>query len=140
MNVLETANILLDYYTPDFIQFNDIEHNECKCPYIRYQINDIKYSITMRDFNIRFPKEPEVGNTITLYIDNGGKFDKTNTFSHKCNEIERLDILKKMDKVSKDWYKNYVEQIKVPIPYENDRKRVEEMVKGVEIVAPSDLV
>jgi hypothetical protein len=63
-----------------------------------------------------------------------------NTFTYKCNEIERLGILKKIDKVSKDWYKNYVEKIKVPIPYENDRKRVEEMVKGVEIVAPSDLV
>lgn len=140
MNVLETANILLDYYTPYFIQFNDIEHNECKCPYIRYQINDIKYSITMRDSNIRFPKEPEVGNTITLYIYSDEKINNMNTFTYKCNEIERLDILKKMDKVSKDWYKNYIERIRVPIPYENDRKRVEEMVKGVEIVAPSDLV
>lgn len=138
MNVLETANILLDYYDPYFIQFNHIEHNECKCPYIRYQINDIKYAITMRDFN--FPEDPKVANIITLYIYSGEKIDKVNTFIYKCNEIERLDILKKMDKVSKDWYKNYVEQIKVPIPYENDRKRVEEMVKGVEIVAPSDLV
>jgi hypothetical protein len=68
MNVLETVNILLDYYNPYFIQFNTIEHDECKCPHINYQINDIKYAITMRDFNTRFPEEPEVGNTITLYI------------------------------------------------------------------------
>lgn len=138
MNVLEAANILLDYYTPEFIQFNTIEHNEYKCPYIRYQINDIKYSITMRDFNIRFPKEPEVGNIISLFIDNGDKFDKSNTFSYKCNEIERLDILRKMDEVSKKWYKNYVEKIKVPIP-NNTLDPVIEM-KGVEVTAPSDLV
>lgn len=138
MNVLETVNILLDYYNPYFIQFNNIEHNECKCPHISYKINDIKYSITMRDFNIRFPKEPEVGNTITLYICNDEKFDKINTFIYKCNEIERLDILKKMNKVSKDWYKNYVEQIKVPIP-NNSLDPVIEM-KSVEVTAPSDLV
>ena len=139
MNVLETVNILLDYYNPCFIQFNNIEHNECKCPHINYQINDIKYGITMRDFNIRFPEEPKVGNTITLYICNGEKFDKLNTFTYKCNEIERLDILRKMDKVSKDWYKNYVEQIKVPIPNKTDLDPVIEM-KGVEVTAPSDLV
>ena len=138
MNVLETANILLDYYTPEFIQFNDIEHNECKCPYIKYQINGIKYSITMRDFNIRFPKEFEVGNIITLYIHDDGTFDKSNTFSYKCNEVERLDILRKMDEVSKKWYKNYVEKIKVPIPNNNLDPVIE--MKGVEVTAPSDLV
>ena len=138
MNVLETVNILLDYYNPYFIQFNDIEHNECKCPCIRYRINDIKYVITIRDFNIKFPEEPKVANTITLYIYSDEKINNMNTFIYQCNEIERLDILKKMDKVSKDWYKNYVEQIKVPIPNNNIDPVIE--MKGVEVTAPSDLV
>lgn len=139
MNVLETANILLDYYNPYFIQFDDIEHNECKCPYIRYQINDIKYVITMRDFNVMFPEKIINRNEIRLWIYNDNKANNSNTFIYKCNEIERLDILKKIDKVSKDWYKNYVEQIKVPIPNQNKLDPVIEM-KGVEVTAPSDLV
>lgn len=139
MNVLETINTLLDYYNPYFIQFNIIKHNDCKCPYIKYQINDIKYVITMRDFNIMFPEESKDGNLITLYIYSDAKINNVNTFTYECNEIERLDIIKKMDKVSKDWYKNYVEQIKVPIPDQNKLDPVIEM-QGVEVSAPSNLV
>lgn len=138
MNVLETANILLDYYTPEFIQYENIENNELNCPYITYQINDIKYVITMRDFKVMFPEKLINGNEIRLWVYNDNKSSNSNTFIYKCNEIERLDILKKMDKVSKDWYKNYVEQIKVPIP-DNPLDPVIEM-KGVEVTAPSDLV
>lgn len=139
MNVLETANILLDYYTPEFIQYDNIENNELNCPYIIYRINDIKYVITMRDFNVMFPEKIINGNEIRLWIYNDNKANNSNTFIYKCNEIERFDILKKMDKVSKDWYKNYVEQIKVPIPNKTDLDPVIEM-KGVEVTAPSDLV
>ena len=139
MNVLETANILLDYYTPEFIQYESIENNELNCPYITYQINDIKYIITMRDFKVMFPEKLINGNEIRLWIYNDNKSSNSNTFIYQCNEIERLDILKKMDKVSKDWYKNYVEQIKVPIPNKTDLDPVIEM-KGVEVTAPSDLV
>lgn len=138
MNVLETANILLDYYTPEFIQYDNIENNELNCPCIIYRINDIKYVITMRDFNVMFPEKIINGNEIRLWIYNDHKANKSNTFIYKCNEIERLDILKKMDKVSKDWYKNYVEQIKVPIPNNNLDPVIE--MKGVEVSAPSDLV
>lgn len=139
MNVLETVNILLDYYNPYFIQFNDIEHNECKCPYIKYKINDIKYVITMRDFDVTCPEKLMDGNKIRLWIYTGNKVNNSNTFVYKCNEIERLDILKKMDKVSKDWYKNYIKQIKVAIPNPNKLDPVIEM-KGVEVSAPFDLV
>lgn len=138
MNVLETANILLDYYTPEFIQYESIENNELNCPYITYQINDIKYVITMRDFKVMFPEKLINGNEIRLGIYNDNKSSNSNTFIYKCNEIERLDILKKMDKVSKDWHKNYVEQIKVPIPNNNLDPVIE--MKGVEVAAPSDLV
>lgn len=138
MNVLETANILLDYYTPEFIQYDNIENNELNCPYIIYRINDIKYVITMRDFNAMFPEKIINGNEIRLWIYNDNTANNSNTFIYKCNEIERLDILKKMDKVSKDWYKNYVEQIKVPIPNNNLDPVIE--MKGVEVTAPSDLV
>lgn len=137
MNVLETANILLDYYTPEFIQYDNIENNELNCPYIIYRINDIKYVITMRDSNVMFPEKIINGNEIRLWIYNN-KANNSNTFIYKCNEIERLDILKKMDKVSKDWYKNYVEQIKVPIPNSTLDPVIE--MKGVEVTAPSDLV
>ena len=139
MNVLETTNILLDYYTPEFIQYENIENNELKCPYITYKINDFKYVITMRDFDVMFPEKLIDGNEIRLWIYNDNKASSSNTFIYKCNEIERLDILKKMDKVSKNWYKNYVEQIKVPIPNQNTLDPVIEM-KGVEVSAPSDLV
>lgn len=140
MNVLETVNTLLDYYNPYFIEFNDIEHNKCKCPHIKYQINDMKYIITMRDFNIKFPEEPKVADTITLYIycNTNTKINDMNSFIYKCNEIERLDILRKMDEVSKKWYKDYVEKIKVPIP-NNTLDPVIDM-KSVEVIAPSDLV
>ena len=43
-----------------------------------------------------------------------------------------------MDEVSKKWYKNYIEKIKVPIP-NNDFDPVIEM-KSVEVAAPEDLV
>ena len=114
------------------------ENNELNCPYIIYRINDIKYVITMRDFNAMFPEKIINGNEIRLWIYNDNTANNSNTFIYKCNEIERLDILKKMDKVSKDWYKNYVEQIKVPIPNNNLDPVIE--MKGVEVTAPSDLV
>jgi hypothetical protein len=139
MNVLETVNVLLDYYTPKFIEYPNIENNKLGCPYITYQINGIKYVITMRDLNVMFPEKLKYGNEIRLWIYSDIEANNSNAFIYKCNEIERLDILKKMDKVSKDWYKNYIEQIKVPIPNQNKLDPVIEM-KGVEVSAPSDLV
>lgn len=137
MNVLETANILLDYYTPYFVRMGIVNNKKILNPGFKYIINDNIYDVylnTIWDSNI---SDMTPGNDLRIQISSE---KEVNIFEHSCNEIERLDILKKMDKVSKDWYKNYIERIKVPIPYENDRKRVEEMVKGVEIVAPSDLV
>lgn len=138
MNVLETANILLDYYTPDMVESGIIINNKLNNPNFIYNINNITYRLY---FNHIFDIESDdviLGNDLIITVCHD--LLHPIRFEYTCNEIERLDMLKKMDKVSKDWYKNYVEQIKVPIPYENDRKRVEEMVKGVEIVAPSDLV
>ena len=137
MNVLETANILLDYYTPYFVKMDIVNNKKILNPAFKYIINDNIYDVylnTIWDSNI---SDMITGSELRILVSSK---QGTNLFEHSCNEIERLDVLRKMDEVSKKWYKNYVEKINVPIPYENDRKRVEEMVKGVEIVAPSDLV
>lgn len=136
MNVLETANILLDYYTPVFVRMGIVNNKKILNPGFKYIINDNNYEVyltTKWDPNIA---DMIPGYELRIQIFNG---PETVIFEHNCNEIERLDILKKMDKVSKDWYKNYVEQIKVPIPDQNTLDPVIEM-KGVEVTAPSDLV
>lgn len=135
MNVLETANILLDYYTPDFVRMGIINNKKILNPGFKYIINNNIYDVylnTKWDPNIA---DIVPGDELRIQISSA---QETNIFEHSCNEIERLDILKKMDKVSKDWYKNYVEKIKVPIP-NNSLDPVIEM-KGVEVTAPSDLV
>ena len=135
MNVLETANILFDYYTPVFVRMGIVNNKKILNPGFKYIVNDNIYDVylnTIWDSNI---SDMIPGNELRIQV---SIEQETNIFEHSCNEIERLDILKKMDKVSKDWYKNYVEQIKVPIP-NNTLDPVIEM-KGVEVTAPSDLV
>lgn len=136
MNVLETANILLDYYTPDMVESEIIVNNKLNNPNFTYPINNITYRLY---FNCIFPIESNdviPGNNLRICVCN----DQLHaiTFEYTCNEIERLDILRKMDEVSKKWYKNYVERIKVPIPNNNLDPVIE--MKGVEVTAPSDLV
>ena len=138
MNVLETANILLDYYTPDMVESGVIVNNKLNNPNYIYNINNIRYRLYLNNIFDRESNDIIPGNVLRICVCHDQLY--ATTFEYTCNEIERLDILRKMDEVSKKWYKNYIEKIKVPIPYENDRKRVEEMVKGVEIVAPYDLV
>lgn len=137
MNVLETANILLDYYTPDVVQSELIVNSKLNNPNFTYHINNIRYRLY---FSCIFDVESNdviPGNDLRILVCHDSLHPIT--FEYTCNEIERLDILKKMDKVSKDWYKNYIEQIKVPIPNKTDLDPVIEM-KGVEVSAPSDLV
>jgi hypothetical protein len=135
MNVLETANILFDYYTPVFVRMGIVNNKKILNPGFKYIINDNIYDVylnTKWDSNIA---DTIPGNElrIQVYIEK-----EMNIFEYSCNEIERLDILRKMDEVSKKWYKNYVEQIKVPIPNNNLDPVIE--MKGVEVTAPSDLV
>ena len=135
MNVLETANILLDYYTPDMVQ-SEVINNKLNNPKFTYHINNIQYNLY---WNYVFDNElDDIIPNNELIIDVWHDSLHTICFKYTCNEIERLDILKKMDKVSKDWYKNYVELIKVPIPNNNLDPVIE--MKGVEVTAPSDLV
>ena len=137
MNVLETANILLDYYTPDVVQSKLIVNSKLNNPNFTYHINNIRYRLYFSGiFDVK-SNNVIPGNDLRILV----CYDSLHpiTFEYTCNEIERLDILKKMDKVSKNWYKNYVEQIKVPIPNQNTLDPVIEM-KGVEVSAPSDLV
>ena len=135
MNVLETANILLDYYNPDMVESGIIINNKLNDPNFIYNINNITYRLY---FNHIFDTESDIipGNDLRIAVCNDSLH--TIRFEYTCNEIERLDILKKMDKVSKDWYNNYVEKIKVPIPNNNIDPVIE--MKGVEVTAPSDLV
>lgn len=135
MNVLETANILLDYYTPVFVRMGIINNKKILNPGFKYIINDNIYDVylnTKWDSNIA---DMIPGDELRIQVSNT---HDTNIFEYSCNEIERLDILKKMDKVSKDWYKNYVEKIKVPIPNINFDPVID--MKSVEVIAPSDLV
>lgn len=135
MNVLETANILLDYYTPVFVRMGIVNNKKILNPGFKYIVNDNIYDVylnTKWDSNI---VDMVSGDELRIQISGA---QETNIFEHSCNEIERLDILRKMDEVSKKWYKNYVEKIKVPIP-NNTLDPVIEM-KGVEVTAPSDLV
>lgn len=137
MNVLETANILLDYYTPNMVESGVIVNNKLNNPNFIYNINNITYRLYSncvfdKEYNDSIP-----GNNLRICVCHD-PFHAI-TFEYTCNEIERLDILKKMDKVSKDWYKVYDESIKVPIPNKTDLDPVIEM-KGVEVTAPSDLV
>ena len=135
MNVLETTNILLDYYTPVFVRMGVINNKKILNPGFKYIINENIYDVylnTKWDSNL---SDMIPGDELRIQVSNT---HDTNIFEYSCNEIERLDILKKMDKVSKDWYKNYVEQIKVPIPNNNLDPVIE--MKGVEVTAPSDLV
>ena len=135
MNVLETANILLDHYTPVFVRMGIINNKKIINPGFKYIINDNIYDLylnTIWDSNIA---DMIPGNELRIHVSNT---HDSNIFEHSCNEIERLDILRKMDEVSKKWYKNYVEKIKVPIP-NNDFDPVIEM-KSVEVAAPEDLV
>ena len=135
MNVLETVNILLDYYTPIFVRMGVINNKKILNPGFKYIINDNIYDVYLKtkwDSNL---SDMIPGDELRIQVSNT---HDTNIFEYSCNEIERLDILKKMDKVSKDWYKNYVEQIKVSIPNNNLDPVIE--MKGVEVTAPSDLV
>ena len=135
MNVLETANILLNYYTPYFVRMGIINNKKILNPWFKYIINDNIYDVylnTIWDSNI---SDMIPGNDLRIQISSE---KEVNIFEHSCNEIERFDILKKMDEVSKKWYKDYVEKIKVPIP-NNDFDPVIEM-KSVEVTAPEDLV
>ena len=136
MNVLETANILLDYYTPVFVRMGIVNNKKVLNPGFKYIVNDNIYDVylnTKWDSNL---SDMIPGDELRIQVSNT---HDTNIFEYSCNEIERLDILRKMDEVSKKWYKNYVEQIKVPIPNKNTLDPVIEM-KGVEVTAPSDLV
>lgn len=135
MNVLETANILLDYYTPVFVRMGIINNKKILNPGFKYIINDNIYDVYLNTIWGSNISDMTPGNELRIQVSIA---QETNTFEHSCNEIERLDILKKMDKVSKDWYKNYVEQIKVPIPNNTLDPVIE--IKGVEVTAPSDLV
>ena len=135
MNVLETANILFDYYTPVFVRMDIVNNKKILDPRFRYIVTDNIYDVYLNSIWDPNTSNMIPGNGLRIQVSNT---HNTNIFEHSCNEIERLDILKKMDKVSKDWYKNYVEQIKVPIPNNNLDPVIE--MKGVEVSAPSDLV
>ena len=135
MNVLETANILLDYYTPVFVRMGIINNKKILNPGFKYIINDNIYDLylnTIWDSNIA---DMIPGDELRIQVSG---VQEVNIFEHSCNEIERLDILRKMDEVSKKWYKNYVEKIKVPIPNNTLDPVIE--IKGVEVTAPSDLM
>lgn len=135
MNVLETANILLDYYTPVFVRMGIVNNKKILNPGFKYIINDNIYDVylnTIWDSNI---SDMIPGSELRIQVSSE---QGTNLFEHSCNEIERLDILRKMDEVSKKWYKNYVERIKIPIPNNNFDPVIE--MKSVEVTAPSDLV
>ena len=135
MNVLETVNILLDYYTPVFVRMGIVNNKKILNPGFKYIVNDNIYDVylnTKWDSNI---SDMIPGNELRIQVSSG---QENNIFEHSCNEIERLDILRKMDEVSKKWYKNYIEKIKVPIPNNNFDPVIE--MKGVEVTAPSDLV
>ena len=135
MNVLETANILLDYYTPVFVRMGIVNNKKILNPGFKYIVNDNIYEVYLNvkwDSNI---SDMIPGDELRILVSSD---QETNIFEYSCSEIERLDILRKMDEVSKKWYKNYVEKIKVPIP-NNALDPVIEM-KGVEVTAPSDLV
>ena len=135
MNVLETANILLDYYTPVFVRMGIINNKKILNPGFKYIINDNIYDLylnTKWDSNIA---DMIPGDELRIQVSD---VQEVNIFEHSCNEIERLDILRKMDEVSKKWYKNYVEKIKVPIPNNTLDPVIE--IKGVEVTAPSDLM
>lgn len=135
MNVLETANILFDYYTPVFVRMGIVNNKKILNPGFKYIINDNIYDVylnTKWDSNIA---DMIPGNELRIQV----SIEKEmNIFEYSCNEIERLDILRKMDEVSKTWYKNYVEKIKVPIPNNNFDPVID--MKSVEVIAPSDLV
>ena len=135
MNVLETANILLDYYTPVFVRMGIINNKKILNPGFKYIVNDNIYEVYLNTKWDSTIADMIPGDELRIQVSN--TYD-TNIFEYSCNEIERLDILRKMDEVSKKWYKNYVEKIKVPIP-NNALDPVIEM-KGVEVTAPSDLV
>lgn len=135
MNVLETANILLDYYTPVFVRMGIVNNKKVLNPGFKYIVNDNIYDVylnTKWDSNL---SDMIPGDELRIQV---SIRQENNIFEHSCNEIERLDILRKMDEVSKKWYKNYIEKIKVSIP-NNTLDPVIEM-KGVEVTAPSDLV
>ena len=135
MNVLETANILFDYYTPVFVRIGIVNNKKILNPVFKYIINDNIYEVylnTKWDSNIA---DMIPGDELRIQVSSGKEM---NIFEYSCSEIERLDILRKIDEVSKKWYKNYVEQIKVPIPNNNIDPVIE--MKGVEVTAPSDLV
>lgn len=135
MNVLETANILLDYYTPVFVKMGIVNNKKILNPGFKYIVNDNIYDVylnTKWDPNL---SDMIPGDELRIQVSNT---HGTNIFEYSCNEIERLDILRKMDEVSKKWYKNYVEKINVPIPNNNLDPVIE--MKGVEVTAPSDLV
>lgn len=135
MNVLETANILFDYYTPVFVRMGIVNNKKILNPGFKYIINDNIYEVylnTKWDSNIA---DMIPGDELRIQVSSGKEM---NIFEYSCSEIERLDILRKIDEVSKKWYKNYVEKIKVPIPNNNLDPVIE--MKGVEVTAPSDLV
>lgn len=135
MNVLETANILLDYYTPVFVRMGIINNKKILNPGFKYIINDNTYDLYLNTKWDSTIADMIPGSELRIQVSNT---HDTNIFEYSCDEIERLDILRKMDEVSKKWYKNYVEKIKVPIP-NNDFDPVIEM-KSVEVTAPEDLV
>lgn len=136
MNVLETVNILLDYYTPVFVRMGIVNNKKILNPGFKYIVNDNIYDVYLNTIWDSTISDVIPGNELRIQVSSG---QETSIFEHSCNEIERFDILRKMDEVSKKWYKNYVEQIKVPIPNKTDLDPVIEM-KGVEVSAPSDLV
>lgn len=135
MNVLETVNILLDYYTPVFVRMGIVNNKKILNPGFKYIINDNIYDVYLNTIWDPNTSDMIPGDELMIQV---SSVQETNIFEHSCNEIERLDILRKMDEVSKKWYKNYVEKIKVPIPNNNVDPVIE--MKGVEVTAPSDLV
>lgn len=135
MNVLETANILLDYYTPVFVRMGIVNNKKILDPGFKYIINDNIYDVYLNAICDPNTSDMIPGSELRIQVFNRQEY---NIFEHSCNEIERLDILRKMDEVSKKWYKDYVEKIKVPIPNNNLDPVIE--MKGVEVTAPSDLV
>jgi hypothetical protein len=135
MNVLETANILFDYYTPVFVRMGIVNNKKIQDPGFKYIVNDNIYDVYLNSIWDPNTSNMIPGNELRIQVSSR---QENNVFEHSCNEIERLDILRKMDEVSKKWYKNYVEKIKVPIPNNNFDPVIE--MKSVEVTAPSDLV
>ena len=136
MNVLETANILLDYYTPEFIEKDTVNNTSFNNSHFTYYINDITYRLY---FGLVYNEKTNnfvIANCLRISVSHDIQYCRT--FEYQCNEIERFDLLRKMDKVDKEWYKNYIERIKVPIQ-NNTIDPVIEM-PGVEVAAPLDLV